>query len=998
MVRLDLTGAAMCKCANHHIERAKQLEVKLRLAQRASAETLALLEMLQSKAPVGFGFVDREFRMMRVNQTLAVFNGLTVEEHLGKPLAAIVPELWPHLEPLYRDILDSGQALCDVKVDGVTAPDRSRLHPWLLSLYPVLVDSEVIGIAIVVVDITERTDGEDARRRLARIVEDSGDAIFSSTPEGIAMSWNGAAERLFGYTSQEIIGQRLSVLAPAGLVGEQQRQRARMNAGGSTERRETIRRRKDGTLVDVLITASPSTDHTGAVVGASVIVQDITDRLAVQQELQASQRRLAEAQRIAEIGSFELDLVTGELTWSAEHYRILGLDPALTPDLGRFLPLVHPDDLPIMARAWQQATERGVGFDLHYRIVRPAGEQRWVHSRAVPEVAQDGTVVRLAGTLRDETELVEVSRKRREAETRFEASFEQAGVGAAILSLDGIPTRVNAAGCAILGRPPELLVDRSWDQYQHPDDPPVRAAALAQRAAGHDTYADERRFIRPDGSIRWTSLQVSLVRDESGQPQYYLAQLQDITERKRMLDDLAHQVLHDRLTGLANRTLLADRLTHALAQTRRRRWQLGVILLDIDQFKVVNDSFGHGAGDALLTQVAARVSATIRLSDTVARLGGDEFVIVCDDASTQEIQQTAKRVLTAMRRPYSIGNREIHVTASAGIAIADESSTPESLLRDSDDAMHLAKRLGRDRIELFDQALRAKAEQRLFTTTALRQALDRDELRVHYQPVIDLATGAMVSAEALLRWNHPGRGPISPEEFIPIAEETGLIVPIGAWVLEQACQQLSQWQRSDPSMTVAVNLSVRQVRAPDILDQIQEILKRTRIRPESLYLELTESVFMEDLDYFDKMLAGLKSLGVQLSLDDFGTGYSSLSYLSRFPFDAVKIDQSFIRGLAVNPHDTALVAAILSMADALGLSVTAEGIEDQSQLATLKKMRCQRGQGFYLDHPMPAHALNQRLGPPHHRHLDGDKRSQPRCGTRPVQAMEESWATPHPCR
>ncbi len=959
ITRLDRSvGAEMSENLSYAVE---NLKVELGQAHRSGAEALALLETLQSNAPVGFGFVNREFRMLRVNQTLAVFNGLTVEQHLGRCVAEIVPELWPDLEPVYRSVLESGEAVRDLEVDGRTSADTSRMHNWLLSLYPVFVAGEIVGIAIIVVDVTERADAQDARRQLARIVEDSDDAIFSATPEGIGTTWNAAAQRLYGYTAQEILGHQLSVLVPVDLLPEQQQQLARLNAGGATERRETTRRRKDGSLVEVLITASPSTDGNGAVVGMSLIVQDITERLASQRDLWASQRRLAEAQRIAEVGSFELDLLTGGQTWSTEQYRILGVDPTLKPTPELFMPLVHPNDLPALTRAWQRATEQGVGFDLHYQVIRPDAEQRWVHGLAVAEVAEDGSVLRLAGTIRDETELVLATRERLAAETRFESSFEQAGIGAAILDLDGIVTRVNAAACAILGQPREMLVDRSWDAYHHPDDANLPLEWGARVAGGHDAYSDERRFVRPDGSIVWTSLNITLVRDESGDPQYYLTQLLDITERRQLLENREHELLHDKLTGLANRTLLIGRLTQALGSAGGNRSRVGIILVDIDRLKVVNDSFGHEVGDSLLVEVGDRLRATIGVSDFVGRVGGDIFAVVCDGASAQETEQVGQRVLTALRRQYSLGNWEINVTASVGIAFADGSSTSESLLRDAEDATRLAKSLGCDRAKLFDEALRAKAEQRMNTTSALRDALDRNELSVCYQPVIDLATGAMVSAEALLRWNHPDQGTISPAVFIPIAEETGLIVPIGAWVLEQACEQLSQWQRTDPLMSVAVNLSVRQVMAPNILEQIRDVLESTRIRPESLTLELTESVFMEDIDQCAEMLAGLKNLGVQLSLDDFGTGYSSLSYLSRFPFDVVKIDQSFIRGLGANLPETALVAAILSMAEALGLSVTAEGIEKESQLAALINMRCQRGQGFYLHRPMPADAMNQLL-------------------------------------
>jgi diguanylate cyclase (GGDEF)-like protein/PAS domain S-box-containing protein len=804
----------------------------------------------------------------------------------------------------------------------------------------------------------ERT-AEEALRQLAAIVDGSGDAIFGATTAAIVTSWNPAAEALFGYAAEEIIGQPLAILAPEGRGAEQEMVRARLNAGGPAERFETTRRRKDGSLVEVLITASRATDEAGGVLGLSVIAHDITASRSAQRALEASQRRLAEAQRMAQLGSFELDLVTGERTRSAEHHRILGLDPDM--DLGGepFLTSIHPLDRPAFLRAWAEATERGVAFDLAFRIIRPDCEQRHVHVLASPEVAEDGSVARLAGTMQDITDQVAADRVRRAAETRFEIVFEQAGIGAVILGLDGVPTRVNPAVCALLARPAELLVGRLWTDYDHPDDQSPGPALEARLAGGHDTYADERRYLRPDGSVVWASTHVTVVRDEAGEAQYLFAQLADITERKQMEQELAHQALHDSLTGLPNRALLADRLLHGLAGARRRGWQLGVLFLDVDDFKVINDSLGHACGDDLLRFAADRISRAIRPGDTVARFGGDEFVIVCDDVSDQEIQHIAQRVLDALAQPCQIGSQELTVSASLGIALAGADATPESLLRDSDAAMYLAKERGRGRIERFDEVLRAKADRLLATASALRHALERGEFTVHYQPIVDLCTGAMVSVEALLRWQHPERGLVSPAEFIPIAEETGLIIPIGAWVLEQACLELVQWQRTAPSMTVAVNLSVRQMLAPDITGLIEDVLRRTGARAENLCLELTESVFMEDVDYFARTLAGLKALGVQLAIDDFGTGYSSLSYLKRFPVDAVKVDRAFVEGLGTDPHHSALVAAIVAMADALRLRVTAEGVETEDQLASLRKLQCQRAQGFYLARPMPAIDLSK---------------------------------------
>jgi diguanylate cyclase (GGDEF)-like protein/PAS domain S-box-containing protein len=843
--------------------------------------------------------------------------------------------------------------------------DGSRLAVQVTTTPVLGADGQLAAVIGVSVDSTERRAVEAAGRRLAAMVDGSADAIFSSTTDGIFTGWNPAAERLFGYTADEVIGRTVALIAPPGRAAEQERMRAVLNAGGENQRLETVRRHKDGRLIEVLITATTATDAGGAIVGLSVIAQDIGDRLAAQRALETSQSQLAEAQRIAQMGSFELDPVTGATLWSEELYRIFGVDPTSVATAGLASMIVHPDDRVQVERARIETMEQGIPFDLVYRIVRGTSEERHVHGRAFCERAPDGTPVKVVGTVMDVTDRIAAERVRRAAEDRFEIGFEQGGIGAGILDLDGIPIRVNAAVCALLGRPEEQLIKRSWVEFSPADEELLGPAVLARLAAGHDTYADERRYLRPDGTIVWAYLHLTLVRDDDGEPQYFLAQLQDITARKQMEQELSHQALHDSLTGLPNRALLSDRLVHGLARTRRRASSLGVMFLDLDRFKVVNDSLGHGFGDTLLREAAARITGAVRVSDTVARFGGDEFVIVCEDVDRCELEAIADQILLAVQQPCVISGQAVQVTGSLGLVVADADATPETLLRDSDLAMYRAKERGRGRIESFDHALRSRVELRLETEFDLHRALERQEFIVHYQPVVDLATGAMVSLEALVRWEHPRRGLVGPDNFIPLAEETGLIVPIGAWVLDQACQQLVQWQYAAPALSVAVNLSGRQILAPDIVGQVEAALRRSGLEPSRLCLEMTESVFVEDVDECERIVTTLKALGVQLSIDDFGTGYSSLSYLKRFPVDAVKVDKSFVSGLDTNSHDTALVGAIVAMAGALDLAVTAEGVETAQQLAHLKRLGCPRGQGYYFARPLSADHIDKLVMDPH---------------------------------
>lgn len=435
--------------------------------------------------------------------------------------------------------------------------------------------------------------------------------------------------------------------------------------------------------------------------------------------------------------------------------------------------------------------------------------------------------------------------------------------------------------------------------------------------------------------------------------------LADAIQRKTSEDDISHRALHDPLTGLPNRTLILDRLASSEAP-------LAVLLLDIDHFKLVNDSLGHATGDALLVDIAPRLRDLLRTQDTIGRLGGDEFVVLLEDiADEQAAVEVAERIVAAFAAPFLLDGVEHFTTVSVGIAVRmDPSKSPEALIRDADAALYRAKESGRSRHELFDQAMHASVIERVSIQNDLRRALERDQFHVEYQPVIRLSDGSVSGVEALLRWRHPVRGLVTPAEFIPVAEESGLICSIGAWVLREACGQAVQWHAAhpdDPPLRVSVNLSGRQLAQHDLPGIVARALRDTELAPDRLRLEITESVILEESETTSRTLHALLGLGVSLVLDDFGTGYSSLGYLTRLPIDGLKIDRSFVQGLGCDERSTAVVTAIVRMAEALSLEVTGEGVESALQAEELSRLGCQLAQGFYFARPMAPADLTKLL-------------------------------------
>jgi diguanylate cyclase (GGDEF)-like protein/PAS domain S-box-containing protein len=500
----------------------------------------------------------------------------------------------------------------------------------------------------------------------------------------------------------------------------------------------------------------------------------------------------------------------------------------------------------------------------------------------------------------------------------------------------------------------EGLIERTHLEDREPLIQALRATMLDFRP-----FVVEHRLVLPDGTMRWVRSRGRVELDASGRPDRLLGTAQDITEQKAANEALLHQAFHDPLTGLPNRPLFIDRLGQGLKRLERLAATVAVIYLDIDRFKVINDSLGYVVGNQLLLSMAARLNELLLPGETLARIGGDEFVMLCEGlAGEAEAVGIADRVCAALNEPLSWDGGNLVLSVSAGVALSTSSSvSPDSLLRDAEAAMYRAKGEGRARSAVFAETMRAAAVGRLDTEIALRQAIVNGDLRVVYQQIVALADGRVLGHEALVRWAHPTKGLVGPEEFIAIAEETGLIVPLGTWVLREACLQARSLQRRNAAwsdLTMSVNLSGRQLGQSDLVEHISSALHDADLRPEHLQLEMTESVLIDDASRTISLLESLKTLGVHLSVDDFGTGYSSLAYLRRLPVDVLKIDRIFVNGLGSNLEDSAVAAAVVSLADTLGLATIAEGVETSAQRDCLVELGCDRAQGYLYARPATA--------------------------------------------
>jgi diguanylate cyclase (GGDEF)-like protein/PAS domain S-box-containing protein len=812
-------------------------------------------------------------------------------------------------------------------------------------------------------DVTERKKADEMAQRLASIVEFSQDAIIGKSLDGAITSWNRAAEKMYGYASTEVIGRDLSFL----LSGEKQAEllvlMERMQKGLAIENLETQRLNKAGSVLQVSLSISPIKDASGRVTGASTIARDITAQKLANEQVKLQSAVLQAAANAIVITDFH-----GSIIWVNDGFtKMTGYSKEEV--LGKNPRLLKSGDQPdgYYAELWSTISS---GKVWRGEIVnRRKDGTTYIEEMTITPVIRDSGNRANRYFIAIKQDITE--RKKSEEALLFtnallEAQAETTIDGILVVDESDHILLANKQFGLHFGIPDELLSTRDdhivlkhvTDQVEDPDGFVERVRYLASHR--DEKSRDELRFKNGKVFDRYSAPLV----DSKGQYRGRIWYFRDITDRKLSEERVQYLAYYDALTALPNRMLLQDRLAKALAGARRNKQKVALLFLDLDRFKDINDSLGHSVGDLLLKELAERLKRWAREQDTVARLSGDEFVLMLTHVKdVPDVAVAAERLMDAITAEFVVQGHTLTVSCSVGISIFPEhGADAETLIKNADAAMYSAKDNGSNNFRFFTADMTAQVVERLTLENSLRLALDRKELFLEYQPQMAIATGRITGLEALLRWHHPDLGLLPPDKFIRIAENSGLILPIGEWVLRTACSQARKWQDEGlPAVTVAVNISAVQFRQEGFCELIKRVLRETGLAPQYLELELTESILLANAEVMLSVVQELKAMGVTLAIDDFGTGYSSFSYLRQFQVSTLKIDRSFVRDVALNPDDAAITTAIISMAKSLNLKVIAEGVEDEAQMSFLRAHQCDEIQGYYFSKPLAVDKVAEKL-------------------------------------
>jgi diguanylate cyclase (GGDEF)-like protein/PAS domain S-box-containing protein len=912
--------------------------------------------------------VDPDGTLRYVSPAFGRLLGYDPEKVVGtmNVLDHVHPDDLPHVLEVTEKVLSEGGIATNKTEYRFRHKDGSWRWMESMGTY-VLDDPSVNGIVLTSRDVTERKESEErirrAEERYRTLVEQVPAVVYIQEigrPDS-PMYMSPRIEALTGYTPEECKypDMRWRMVHPEDRE-RMQSEDERTDEPGKVFASEYRVLHREGRTVWVRNESVLIEDEASGSRYWQGFMLDITERRRVEVALRESEQRFRSSFDDAAIGMALVGTDGRFLRTNRSLRELLGYPEEEL--LGKtFQDITYPDDLNVDLDNFERILAGEMRtYQIEKRYIHKKGHVVWALLSVSMVHDEEGEPLYFVSQIQDIRERKSAEQKIRDAEQRYRTLVEQLPAVTYIDPVDDPDTSLYTSPQIeqMLGyTPQEWQTEKLWPKRLHPKDRERVLAADKRFEAGGEPFREEYRLLAKDGSVVWVREEAVLVRDEAGEPLYWQGVFYDLTERKALEERLHYQAYHDPLTDLPNRRLFMDRLGQALRRTMRGHHQVAVLFMDLDGFKVVNDSLGHEVGDLLLTVVAQRLRRCLRPEDTLARFGGDEFVVLIEalDDPVQAVQ-AAERITEELRGPFIMEGRDLYVIASIGISLGDaRTHDPAALLREADTAMYRVKDGGGD-FSVFNPAMYDWAFSRLEVENDLRRAIEEEEFIVHYQPMVDLQTGELWGMEALVRWDHPERGLLEPSEFVPVAEESGLVIPMGEQVLREACFRAKERQEDSsriPPLMMSVNLSALQLSRLDLAETVERVLGETGFEGSRLTLDVTETVYVKVLAGNTAILDRLRGLGVRFSIDDFGTGYSSLSYLKRLPADAIKIDKAFVAGVGKDVEDTAVIRMIIELTHTLNLEVIAEGVETEEQARLLREMGCDFAQGYHFARPLP---------------------------------------------